>query len=122
MAGLRPLILAGAIAAGPAAAQDWDCSDIGALPQQGINMCLAERFGEWEARMEANYAAALARLPEEDAVRMRAGQLAWITYRGMMCEVEAGAMRGGSGEPMMRYGCLARVTEARARELADLPR
>jgi uncharacterized protein YecT (DUF1311 family) len=108
--------------ASPLSAQDWDCSDINALPQQGINMCLAQSFDAWQAQMQANYAATLARLPEEEAVTMRAGQLAWITYRDMTCEVEAGAMRGGSGEPMLRFGCLARITEARARELEELSR
>jgi uncharacterized protein YecT (DUF1311 family) len=45
----------------------------------------------------------------------RAAQDAWITYRDMMCEVEAGFMRGGSGEQMLRFGCLTRITEARLR-------
>jgi hypothetical protein len=54
--------------------------------------------------MEASYAAG-AGLPEEDAVRMRAGSwpgspiAARVRGRG-------GAMRGGSGEPMLRFGCL----------------
>jgi uncharacterized protein YecT (DUF1311 family) len=30
-------------------------------------------------------------------------------------------MRGGSGEPMLRFGCLIRITEARTRELLDCP-
>jgi uncharacterized protein YecT (DUF1311 family) len=121
MARLRGIVLAALLAA-PATAQDWNCSDIGALPQQGINACLAQRFSDWEAQMQTAYAVVLSRLPEEDEVRMRAGQLAWITYRDMTCEVEAGAMRGGSGEPMLRFGCLARITEARARELEELSR
>jgi hypothetical protein len=28
-------------------------------------------------------------------------------------------MRGGSGEPMLRFGCLIRLTEARTEELRD---
>lgn len=114
------VVAAAVLAAGPAAAQDWDCSEINTLPQQGINMCLAQSFEAWEAQMQANYTAVLARLPEEEAVRMRAAQLAWVTYRGMTCEIAAGEMRGGSGEPMMRFGCLARMTEARAQELAQV--
>jgi hypothetical protein len=50
------------------------------------------------------------------------GQLAWITYRGHDLRGRGGAMRGGSGEPMLRFGCLARLTEARARELRDFTR
>lgn len=120
VAGLRALALGLTALAAPVAAQDWNCADFDTLPQQGINLCLAERYADREGQMQAAYDAALARLPEEDAVRMRAGQLAWITYREMMCEVAAGYMRGGSGEPMMRFGCLARMTEARAQELDDV--
>lgn len=103
------------LAASPAGAQGRDCS--GLATQMEINTCLSENFGAWQDEMERHYAAALARLGEEDEARMRAGQLAFVTYRDMVCEVEAGMMRGGSGEPMMRLDCLGRLTERRARDL-----
>ncbi|WP_262879416.1 lysozyme inhibitor LprI family protein [Roseicyclus sediminis] len=110
-----------AVLAAPAAAQDWDCAgDISMMPQQQINFCLGQRYLGWQDEMERAYAAVLARLPEEDEVRMRAAQLAWVTYRDLTCEVEAGEMRGGSGEAMLRNGCLARLTERRAQDLAAM--
>jgi len=108
------------LAAGPVAAQDWDCDDLTNLPQQGINICLGQNFLALEAQMEAEYASVLARLPAEEEVSMRAGHLAWITYRQMMCDVEAGMMRGGSGEPMMRGFCMVRITEQRVQELQEV--
>jgi uncharacterized protein YecT (DUF1311 family) len=122
VAGLRvaSIALAGLLAVSPVAAQDWNCNDMGNLPQQGINFCLAQQFHGLEAQMEAAYADVLARLPEEDEVNMRAGHLAWITYRQMMCDVEAGMMRGGSGEPMLRGACMVRITEQRLQELQEV--
>jgi uncharacterized protein YecT (DUF1311 family) len=108
-------------AGSPAAAQDVDCSDISALPQQQINLCLALRFERADNQVQAAYTAAVARVGRADAVALAAAQDAWITYRSMMCAVEAGFMRGGSGEQMLRFGCMTRITEARLRELAGMP-
>ncbi|MGP1358617.1 lysozyme inhibitor LprI family protein [Roseicyclus sp.] len=110
-----------AVLAGPASAQDRSCDgDLGALPQQAINACLAERYTAREAGLAQAYAAALAVLPEEDRTALRAAQLAWTTFRAQACHVEAGAMRGGSGEAMLLYGCLVRLTERRTEDLAQI--
>jgi len=100
-------------------AQAWDCTDIGSLPQQGINFCLAEEYAEWDAELNRVYRVVIAQLGPADEETLRVGQRAWITYRDNACDVEASAMRGGSGEAMLRYGCLARLTERRARDLAN---
>ena len=50
-------------------------------------------------------------------VNLRAAQRAWITFRDAACAAEGYQMHGGSAEPMVIYGCRARLTEAR---LADL--
>lgn len=102
----------------PAAAQNWDCRQINSLPQQGINACLAEEYARWDAELNRAYQAVIAQLGPRDEETLRVGQRAWITYRDNACDVEASAMRGGSGEAMLRYGCLARLTERRARDLA----
>jgi len=106
-------------APGAAMAQAWDCTDIGSLPQQGINFCLAEEYAEWDAELNRVFRVVIAQLGPADEETLRVGQRAWITYRDNACEVEASAMRGGSGEAMLRYGCLARLTERRARDLAN---
>jgi len=106
-------------APGAAMAQAWDCTDIGSLPQQGINFCLAEEYAEWDAELNRVYRVVIAQLGPADEETLRVGQRAWITYRDNSCEVEASAMRGGSGEAMLRFACLARLTERRARDLAN---
>lgn len=114
------LVLALAVMGAPAPAQDWTCADLDSLPQQGINACLAQRYAELDARLNQSYEAALALMEPRDEASLRAAQLAWTTYRSAACEVEAGAMRGGSGEPMMRFGCLARLTERRLEDIDEI--
>jgi uncharacterized protein YecT (DUF1311 family) len=73
------------------------------LPQQGINLCLAQSFTRSKARCRPTYAATFCAPSRGGRGNDARGQLAWITYRHMMCDVEAGMMRGGSGEPMLRF-------------------
>ena len=49
--------------------------------------------------------------------RLVRAQRAWIAYRDAECEISALSEKGGSLEPLMRFSCLARVTEARTGEL-----
>lgn len=51
---------------------------------------------------------------------LREAQRAWLVYRDAGCKAEGFAMRGGSNEPLLVYGCLARVTAERSAALADL--
>lgn len=103
--------------ASPAGAQDTDCTDLTVLPQQDINFCLAERYRFWDDILNNAYAQVIGQLDDAREERLRSAQRAWITYRDLTCEMEADAMRGGSGEAMLRAGCLSRLTEARARDL-----
>lgn len=103
--------------AAPAIAQDADCSDLTILPQQDINACLAEDYAFWDRLLNAAYQRVIALRDPEAEERLRVAQRAWITYRDATCEMEADRMRGGSGEAMLRNGCLARLTERRARDL-----
>ncbi|TXH96313.1 MAG: DUF1311 domain-containing protein [Pseudorhodobacter sp.] len=59
-------------------------------------------------------------LPEDErgaADLLRKGQKAWISFRDDACAAEGYVMHGGSAEPMLVYGCMARLTEARAEDL-----
>lgn len=47
-------------------------------------------------------------------------QRAWLKYRDAQCVIEGYLMRGGTAEPMMRFGCLAHLTKLRTAELAEL--
>ncbi len=104
-------------ATSPAWAQGTDCTDLTVLPQQDMNFCLAERYRFWDDILNNSYAQVIDQLDDAREERLRSAQRAWITYRDLTCEMEADAMRGGSGEAMLRAGCLSRLTEARARDL-----
>jgi uncharacterized protein YecT (DUF1311 family) len=50
-------------------------------------------------------------------VALREAQRAWITFRDKACEAEGFAMRGGSAEPLLVYGCMRQLTEERTGHL-----
>ncbi|MEQ8367703.1 MAG: lysozyme inhibitor LprI family protein [Roseicyclus sp.] len=114
---MRGLCVIGLLWAAPAVAQDWDCSDYASLPQQGINLCLAAEYERADADLNAVYQAARAGTGETMSSLLRDAQRAWIPFRDAACEAEAEYMRGGSGEPMMRFSCLIRLTKARTDDL-----
>lgn len=109
----------------PAAAQDIDCAN--AMAQQEMNWCAEQHWLAADADLNAAYKEAMAVLTAFEAelepeykggpAALKEGQRAWITYRDKTCEAEGFAMRGGSAEPLLVYGCMARVTEQRAADL-----
>ena len=44
-------------------------------------------------------------------------QRAWLAFRDAECAWQAMEMHGGSGEPMLLYGCQARLTQQRVKQL-----
>ncbi len=46
-----------------------------------------------------------------------ASQRAWLVFRDAECAWQAMEMHGGSGEPMLLYGCQARLTQQRIKQL-----
>lgn len=97
------------------------------MAQSELNQCA---YDDWKAQDKALNAvwvkamavmkAVDADLPEEErgaADRLRKGQKAWISFRDDTCAAEAYIMHGGSAEPMLVYGCMARLTEARTEDL-----
>lgn len=109
----------------PAAAQAQDCAN--AMDQVTMNACA---YGDWQAAdadLNRAYRAAMDTLQDWDsylpagqrgaAKALKEGQRAWITFRDKTCEAEGFAMRGGSAEPLLVYGCMARLTEQRAADL-----
>ncbi len=53
----------------------------------------------------------------EYADALLASQRAWIGFRDAECTWQAMEMHGGSGEPMLLYGCQARLTQHRIKQL-----
>ena len=114
--------------AGQAAAQDAYCAN--AMVQADLNECAAAEWQAADELLNQRYKEAMKLLQTWDSdlpealkggpADLRAAQRAWITYRDAACSAEGYAMRGGSAEPLLVYGCKARLTEARTEDLEGL--
>ncbi len=120
------MALAGAmlvLTAGMAQAQD--CSN--PMDQSTMNRCA---YQDWQAAdVELNQvwkrATAPARNPDEHtppgeattSESLRTAQRTWIKFRDQACEAESLLMRGGSAQPLLEFGCKARLTRARTEDL-----
>lgn len=124
---IRPLVVFACLAL-PAAAQEVDCAN--AMAQVDLNACA---YADWEAAdagLKAAYQQAMAlledwdaNLPEEEqggAETLREAQRAWITFRDKACEAEGYAMKGGSAEPLLVYGCMRVLTSERTGHLTSM--
>jgi len=95
-----------------------------------LTFCAEQDWMAADADLNAAYAAAQAAMKAVDAnlpvslrgasVALRDAQRAWIPFRDAACAAEGYQMRGGSAEPMVIYGCRARVTQTRAADLWTL--
>lgn len=121
---IRPFLVLACLTL-PAAAQEVDCAN--AMAQQDLNQCA---YTEWEAAdadLNVAFQDAIdlmqswdADLPEDEkggAQALKAAQRAWITFRDKACEAEGYAMKGGSAEPLLVYGCMRQLTEDRTGQL-----
>ncbi|AMY69424.1 lysozyme inhibitor LprI family protein [Frigidibacter mobilis] len=107
---------------------DVDCAN--AMTQMEMTFCAEQDWIAADAALNAAWAPAMARMRALDAHQpadlkgaadaLRAAQRAWVSYRDLACTAEGYQMRGGSAEPMVIYGCRARLTEARTEELQAL--
>lgn len=107
-------------------AQEIDCTN--ALAQSDMNACAYAGFETQDAALNAVWPKAMAlmkdidaSLPEAErgaAAQLLAGQKAWISFRDATCAAEAYMMQGGSAQPLLLYGCMARLTEVRAADLS----
>lgn len=123
----RPLCLAFLCAtATPALAQD--CAN--AVTQMDLNQCAQDEWEVADARLNEAYQQAMAllrdwdaRLPADErggADALRDAQRAWITFRDKACEAEGYAMKGGSAEPLVVFGCLRMLTRERTFHLTQM--
>jgi uncharacterized protein YecT (DUF1311 family) len=124
---LRPFLALACLTL-PAAAQEVDCAN--AMAQQDLNQCA---YADWEAadaELNNAYRNAIVHLKEWDAslpqdeqggaAALKEAQRAWITFRDKACEAEGYAMKGGSAEPLLIYGCMRQLTEERTDHLAGM--
>jgi uncharacterized protein YecT (DUF1311 family) len=112
----------------PAAAQEVDCAN--AMAQADLNQCAYQDWEAADAALNDAYQEAMAllqdwdaNLPEEEqggAEALKEAQRAWITFRDKACEAEGFAMKGGSAEPLLVYGCMRLLTEERTNHLTSM--
>lgn len=112
----------------PATAQEIDCST--SVTQTEMSQCAYDDWEAADAELNAVYKRAMkllagwdADLPENErggAAALKEAQRAWITFRDKACEVEGYAMKGGSAEPLLVYGCMRQLTEDRTAQLMGL--
>lgn len=117
-----------ALVPGAAVAQVVDCSN--AVAQVEMTYCAEQDWLAADADLNAAYADARALMRDIDAdlpksqrgaeLALRDAQRAWIVFRDQACAAEGFMMRGGSAEPMVIYGCRARLTEERTAGLVSL--
>jgi len=124
---LLPLLMA---AADPAEQPPLDCGN--AVNQHEINQCAFIDFQNADAELNAQWKITSETMkqwdedgPTEDGRpgyfdTLLAAQRAWLEYRDNHCASEGYLFRGGSGEPMMIYGCQAALTRERTQQLRAL--
>ncbi|HEY6919506.1 MAG TPA: lysozyme inhibitor LprI family protein [Tabrizicola sp.] len=123
----RPILILACLSL-PAAAQEVDCSD--AVTQMDLNQCAYDDWEAADAALNDAYQEAMAllqdwdaNLPEDEqggAQALKEAQRAWITFRDKACEAEGYAMKGGSAEPLLVYGCMRLLTEERTAHLTGM--
>lgn len=114
--------------AAPVAAQEIDCAN--AMAQQEMNQCAYDDWEAADADLNAAYKQAMTLLKEWDAGlpaeeqggadALRDAQRAWISFRDKACEAEGYAMKGGSAEPLLVYGCMRVLSEERTAHLTSM--
>jgi uncharacterized protein YecT (DUF1311 family) len=112
----------------PAAAQEVDCST--AMAQAELNQCAYQDWQQADGRLNAVYKDLIAAYTSMDAdlpkdlgsgvETLRNAQRAWVGFRDLTCEAEGFAMRGGSAEPLLVYGCMRVLTEERIGHLQGM--
>lgn len=104
------------LAAGSASA--LDCKN--ATTQADLNQCAGQRLGAADRRLNRVYQAYADRLSAPSRAGLKRAQRAWIAFRDAECGFRAGAVEGGSIQPMVAAQCRTGLTEARAKALESL--
>ena len=104
----------------------------GAQTQGEMNARAAAEWKTADAAMTREWRATYAYMKRLDAADTSRGggfgyaaatlasQRAWLGFRDRQCVVEGGEFAGGSLQPMVRAGCLARLTRERTVQIRNL--
>ncbi len=110
--------------AGAAQAEDaLDCKD--PKDQSAMTQCAGLDFEKADKELNALWPKLKADAEASDkdtgkteyADALLSSQRAWIAFRDAECAWQGFEMHGGSGEPMLVNGCMARLTKQRIKQL-----
>lgn len=109
----------GAAATRAAPVADGICAGLDTSTTVGASDCQGRYFKQADDALNANYKAAMARLPADLKTALRKEQRAWLAVRdsGCVTEVEQRGL-GGTAADLEIAGCVTGKTRARAAELA----
>ena len=114
----RALLVALLLSAAPAAGEEAvDCGSLST--QMEMNACAARGRDAADAELNLAWRDLRGRVSERTGAALLKAQRAWIAYRDLACEAEAGQYEDGSIAPLIRATCLERLTRARTRDLRD---
>ena len=94
---------------------DIDCSN--PMTQRDMNICANRDYAAADARLNAAYRAAMARLDDGGKARLKNAERDWIAARDRECRAATAETEGGSIHPLDLAGCLTEKTKARTREI-----
>jgi uncharacterized protein YecT (DUF1311 family) len=102
--------------AGSAAAED--CPD---QTQQGLNQCAEASYERADKALNEAYHEVAERLRDDPATMklLVVAQKAWLAFRDAECTFANAPNAGGSIYPMVRAGCLERMTKIRTKALSE---
>ena len=104
------ILLALALVAGPALAQD----------QTTLNAQAGAELQKSDQRLNAVYKALRGRISEASKARLQTAQQSWLRFRDQECAFETAGTDGGSIHGMMVAVCQTRLTDQRTADLEKL--
>jgi uncharacterized protein YecT (DUF1311 family) len=108
-----------------ASPEDQDDADRGdPCPGDGtqfeLNRCAARARDKADAELNKAYRELMNGTTGPERAKLRDAQLAWIKFRDAQCDYESVGNKGGSIYPMVYSFCLAKMTNARVKQLQEI--
>lgn len=85
--------------------------------QTELNQCAGAELKQTDAAMNAAYGQLMKQIGPKARESLRDAQKAWLPFRDKSCALEALGSEGGSIQPMVLAGCLAKLTTERTEAL-----
>jgi uncharacterized protein YecT (DUF1311 family) len=109
------VMIAAALLAAPALAQDLDCNH--AMAQPDMNSCADKDFQAADKKLNKLYTNLMSKYEPKYQALLKDAERKWIAYRDAECAFETAQSEGGSINPMEYSLCLREKTNARIKEL-----